>query len=107
MTPEDMARAVLETDALVRPERRLDGVIDSASFAEVGMGGGRADRMNALGCRWQPSENAKLKPQRFKMRAEPIRLLRGCDRSRKWAGKAFKNHSTDLRTPRRVKTAAR
>jgi hypothetical protein len=34
----------------------LDGEIDSASFADTGMGGGRADQMNALGCRWSPCE---------------------------------------------------
>lgn len=38
----------------------LDGVIDSASFADVGLGnesgrGGRAEIMNQLGCRWTPS----------------------------------------------------
>jgi len=34
----------------------LDGVIDSASFADTGMGGGRADQMNALGCKWKAAE---------------------------------------------------
>jgi hypothetical protein len=39
----------------------LDGTIDSASFADVGLcgttgrGGGRADIMNRLGCQWTPS----------------------------------------------------
>jgi hypothetical protein len=40
------------------------GVIDSASFADTGLGheagrGGRADVMNSLGCRWQPSETGE------------------------------------------------
>ncbi len=34
----------------------MKGVIDSASFADVGLGGGRADQMNKLGCKWEPSE---------------------------------------------------
>jgi hypothetical protein len=39
----------------------LSGVIDSASFAEIGLGanggkGSRGDVMNAHGCRWRPSE---------------------------------------------------
>jgi hypothetical protein len=39
------------------PERNaLSGVIDSSSFADYGMdGGGRADVMNKLGCRWRPA----------------------------------------------------
>jgi hypothetical protein len=60
MTPRDMATAVLEIDS--RYGRELDGVIDSASFADIGAdigsngrGGGRADVMNAYGCRWKPS----------------------------------------------------
>ena len=31
-------------------------MIDSASFADTGMGGGRADQMNALGCKWKAAE---------------------------------------------------
>ena len=34
----------------------LDGVIDSAGFADTGMGGGRADQMNALGSKWKAAE---------------------------------------------------
>ena len=34
----------------------MDGIIDRASFADIGQGGGRADQMNATDCRWQPSE---------------------------------------------------
>jgi len=52
MTPETFAEAVRVLDG----ERTLDGVIDSASFADVGMGGGRANVMNKLGCKWRPSE---------------------------------------------------
>lgn len=52
MTPQVMAEEVLALDGT----RRLRGVIDAASFANVGMGGGRADIMNKLGCRWNPSE---------------------------------------------------
>lgn len=56
MTPRTMAEAVLAIDSELRPYQKLDGVIDSASFADTGMsGGGRGDVMNALGCRWQPS----------------------------------------------------
>lgn len=57
MTPDVMAHATREIDAqLFGLHRVIDGVIDSASFADVGMGGGRADNMNAYGCRWKPSE---------------------------------------------------
>ena len=31
-------------------------MIDAASFADVGLGGGRANHMNSLGCKWEPSE---------------------------------------------------
>jgi hypothetical protein len=39
----------------------LDGIVDSASFSDVGMGtgsgkGGRANVMNSVGCMWKPSE---------------------------------------------------
>jgi hypothetical protein len=62
MTPEAMAEAVLSIDRLYR--RQLDGVIDSASFANIGLGtesgkGGRADVMNRLGCRWRPAEKGE------------------------------------------------
>ncbi len=56
MTPEVMASAVLPIDGQLGRRGFMDGVIDSASFADVGMGGGRANVMNSLGCRWKPSE---------------------------------------------------
>ena len=39
-------------------------IIDCASFANIGLGSesgkdGRADIMNSLGCRWQPSEKGE------------------------------------------------
>ncbi len=52
MTPDVMARTVIAMDE----GREMDGTIDSASFADVGMGGGRANVMNSLGCLWRPSE---------------------------------------------------
>jgi hypothetical protein len=55
MTPDVMAQAVLAIDNALCGES-LDGIIDSASFADVGMGGGRANVMNQLGCNWRPSE---------------------------------------------------
>ena len=69
LTPEAMAQAVLAIDRripvdiggeIIDNDMPLDGVIDSASFADVGLGdesgrGGRAEIMNRLGCRWSPS----------------------------------------------------
>ncbi len=65
MTPTEMARAVLAIDRSIRidlgggeiieNDLELDGVMDSASFADTGMGGGRANWMNALKCNWKPS----------------------------------------------------
>jgi hypothetical protein len=52
MTPEIMAREVLTLDG----DEQWEGVIDAASFADVGLGGGRAKVMNKLGCNWTPSE---------------------------------------------------
>ena len=52
MTPEIMAREVLALDG----DEEWEGVIDAASFADVGLGGGRANLMNSLGCNWRPSE---------------------------------------------------
>ena len=59
LSPEDLTDAVLKKDAAFG--RELDGVIDSAAFAEIGLGaeGGKGSRghiMNSLGCRWNPSE---------------------------------------------------
>src|SRR5215831_9225144 len=66
MTPEVFAAAVLKIDRsilvdigrgeIIDNDMPLDGEIDSASFADTGMGGGRADQMNRLGCKWRPSE---------------------------------------------------
>ena len=69
MTPEIMAQEVLRIDRslpmnlygeTIENDAPIDGVIDSASFADVGLGdesgrGGRAEIMNKLGCRWTPS----------------------------------------------------
>src|SRR5439155_22451157 len=66
---ESMAQAVLQMDRSIKinmgdevidNDCPIDGVIDSASFADVGLGdesgrGGRADIMNRMGCRWSPS----------------------------------------------------
>jgi Terminase large subunit, T4likevirus-type, N-terminal len=59
LTPEALATAVLSIDKLYRREP-LDGVIDSASFADIGLGGqsGKGSRghiMNRLGCNWRPA----------------------------------------------------
>src|SRR5207249_6358235 len=48
-------------DEICLNDAPVSGVIDSASFADVGLGGesgcgGRGDIMNKLGCRWKPSE---------------------------------------------------
>jgi hypothetical protein len=65
MTPEVFAREVRridrsipvsDDDEVFSNDLPLDGVIDSASFADTGMGGGRADQMNALGCKWKAAE---------------------------------------------------
>ncbi len=55
MTPEVMANAVLAIDGHVGRRGSMKGVIDSASFADTGLGGGRGDQMNKLGCKWEPS----------------------------------------------------
>jgi hypothetical protein len=57
--PQELAFAVLEKDKRFR--RELNGVIDSAAFAEIGLGahegkGSRGDIMNSLGCRWQAAQ---------------------------------------------------
>jgi len=59
LSPEDLAVAVLKKDATF--ERELRGVIDSAAFAEIGLGaesgkGSRGHIMNSYGCRWTASE---------------------------------------------------
>lgn len=52
-TPEMLAREVRAIDAEF--EQEMDGnVIDSASFANTGMGGSRGEVMNQLGCGWSP-----------------------------------------------------
>ena len=69
LTPETMARAVLQIDRslkinlgdeVIDNDAPINGVIDSASFADVGLGdesgkGSRGHIMNSLGCRWTPS----------------------------------------------------
>ena len=55
MNPETMARAVLSIDGTLGGRGSIKGIIDSASFADVGLGGGRGDQMNRLGCKWEPS----------------------------------------------------
>ena len=70
LTPEAMASEVLGLDRSIPVDDggevfdndlSLDGIIDSASFADVGLGGqsgrgGRGHVMNSLGCKWKPSE---------------------------------------------------
>ena len=70
LTPSAMAHEVLAMDKEIPiyygPEDvepndlPLSGVVDSASFADIGLGnesgrGGRAEIMNRLGCKWEPS----------------------------------------------------
>jgi len=69
LTPEAMARAVLQMDRSIKinmgdevidNDCPIDGVLDSAAWPDVGLGdesgrGGRAEIMNRLGCRWTPS----------------------------------------------------
>jgi Terminase large subunit, T4likevirus-type, N-terminal len=62
LTAEALAEAILTIDK--RYGGNLDGVIDSASFANVGMGvsaggGSRGDVMNRCGCGWQPCEKGE------------------------------------------------
>ena len=57
---EELGEAILTIDAKYSSEP-LDGEIDPASFADIGLGsesgsGGRADKMNALGCRWRAAQ---------------------------------------------------
>jgi hypothetical protein len=69
LTPEAMARAVLQIDRslkidiggeVIDNDDPLDGVIDSAAFANTGAGDmSRAAAMNKLGCRWQPVEKGQ------------------------------------------------
>ena len=55
MTPEMMADAVLQIDREFGPGRYLDGMLDSASFVDIGTGS-RAQQMNRMGCRWKPAD---------------------------------------------------
>lgn len=69
LTPEAMARAVLRIDRtipvdcgdmVIENDYPLSGVLDSAAWADVGLGdesgrGGRAEIMNRMGCRWSRS----------------------------------------------------
>jgi hypothetical protein len=59
--PRELARAVLKIDSKFERDEPLDGVIDSAAFAEIGLGaeygkGSRGHIMNSLGCRWKAAE---------------------------------------------------
>jgi hypothetical protein len=70
LTPEALAHAVLRIDRtlqlsdagdLFENDLPLSGIIDSAAFAEIGLGtsggkGSRGDIMNTHGCKWKPSE---------------------------------------------------
>jgi hypothetical protein len=70
LTPEAMADEVLGIDRsipvdlgggeVIANDEPLSGVIDSAAFADIGLGneqgkGSRGHIMNSLGCRWSPS----------------------------------------------------
>jgi len=55
MTPEVMGDAVLRIDREFGPTRYMDGVLDAASFVDIGTGS-RAQQMNRMGCRWKPAE---------------------------------------------------
>jgi hypothetical protein len=67
--PEQLGREILRRDRslqidiggeVIDNDMPLDGVIDSAAFANTGAGDmSRAAAMNRLGCKWQPAE----KPQ--------------------------------------------
>jgi Terminase large subunit, T4likevirus-type, N-terminal len=59
LNPMALAQATLAIDRQYGAHRQMQGIIDSASFSDVGMGGGRANIMNAMGCRWQPSEKGQ------------------------------------------------
>jgi hypothetical protein len=52
MTPEVMAGAVLAIDREFGPSRNMDGILDAASFVDIGTGS-RARQMNLMGCRWK------------------------------------------------------
>jgi hypothetical protein len=53
LTAREFARAVCAIDFLY--ERDIDGVLDSAAWADIG-NGSRAVEMNLLGCNWRPAE---------------------------------------------------
>ena len=57
MTPVDAARSVLATDRELTGDEPWRGVIDSASFANIGVSGdgSRGEQMNRLRCRWTPA----------------------------------------------------
>jgi len=61
LQPEEAARAIIEIDETFEREKPITGIIDSAAFSEIGLGGesGRGSRghvMNSYGCGWKPSE---------------------------------------------------
>jgi hypothetical protein len=64
LIPMSLAQATLAIDRQYGAHRQTQGIIDSASFADIGMGGGRANTMNAMGTRWQPSEKGRVCPTR-------------------------------------------
>jgi Terminase large subunit, T4likevirus-type, N-terminal len=69
LIPEELARATLAIDRSIpiddggevfNNDLPLDGAIDSAAFAEIGLGaeggkGSRGDIMNSYGCKWRPA----------------------------------------------------
>ncbi|MEY2487118.1 MAG: hypothetical protein QOH39_2766 [Verrucomicrobiota bacterium] len=55
LTAQEFARSVRQVDSIYEREEPIDGVLDSAAWADIG-NGSRAEQMNALGCRWQPAE---------------------------------------------------
>ena len=59
LTPEAAATAILAIDAQVANGEELRGVIDSAAFANIGLGSSRGHAMNSLGCNWRPVEKGR------------------------------------------------
>jgi hypothetical protein len=72
LTPEAAARAILQMDRTlpvhvggpglrqtVELNETLGGPIDSAAFANVGLGASRGEQMNSMGCAWFPVEKGR------------------------------------------------
>jgi hypothetical protein len=53
LTAQEFARAVRQIEHLYG--RDIDGVLDSAAWADIG-NGSRAEQMNLMGCNWRPAE---------------------------------------------------